>query len=234
MEIILMLLLAAAWGVFVLPSLAEARQAKSPGASAAGTARLGYPASSSPEEEWDGIGPEISPAEAGSSEPADAEREEPGRVERPPEGPVGAESAASLSPEEEWDGIGPEISPAEAGSPGPADAEREEPGRDERPPEVEREKPVNRQPMPQSSGRATTASSREQVLARRRMALIALAVLAIATLALAVITGSWPILAVSLVIDVLLAVYIAVLLQIKQSKAVAPPPPADDEDVRIF
>lgn len=102
--------------------------------------------------------------------------------------------------------------------------------------EIKREKPVNREPTPQSPRRAPAAASasREQVLARRRMALIALAVLAIGTLAVAIVTGSWPILAVSLVVDVLLAGYIAMLLQIKQNRATAPPPPSGGEDVRVF
>ena len=60
---------------------------------------------------------------------------------------------------------------------------------------------------------------RERVLARRRIALIVLGVAVIGTLAGAIITGSWPILAVSLVVDVALAAYVAVLLQIKQGKA---------------
>jgi len=67
------------------------------------------------------------------------------------------------------------------------------------------------------------AEHREQVLSRRRMALIALGVAVVGTLAIAIITGSWPILAVSLVVDVMLAAYVAVLLQIKQGKGHAPP-----------
>lgn len=64
---------------------------------------------------------------------------------------------------------------------------------------------------------------REQVLGRRRMALIALGVAVIGTLAAAIFTGSWPILAVSLVVDVMLATYVAILLQIKQRKGSGPP-----------
>ena len=99
---------------------------------------------------------------------------------------------------------------------------------------------------PPATGRATRASfdppspadlHRERVLARRRYALVTLAFLAIATLAGAIITGSWPILAASLVVDVLLAVYIAVLLQIKQRKQVEHAPPAASrpggEDVQV-
>lgn len=71
---------------------------------------------------------------------------------------------------------------------------------------------------------------REQVLGRRRMALIALGVAVIATLAAAIFTGSWPILAVSLVVDVMLAAYVAILLQIKQHKGSAPPGGHDRSD----
>ena len=65
------------------------------------------------------------------------------------------------------------------------------------------------------------------MLARRRMALVTLGVLAIGTLAIAIITGSLPILVLSLIVDVMLAGYIAILLQIKQGRptgsAVKPP-----------
>lgn len=86
-----------------------------------------------------------------------------------------------------------------------------------------RETPVTQ--TPPQSGRApvqrTTAqtggsSAREQVLARRRNALVAIVFLAIATLAAAIVTGSVALLFVSLVVDVGLAGYIAMLLQIKQ------------------
>lgn len=60
---------------------------------------------------------------------------------------------------------------------------------------------------------------RRQVLARRRLALVALMVLAVGTLVGAVLTGSYFLLAATLVCDVLLAVYIAVLLQIKRQQA---------------
>ena len=56
---------------------------------------------------------------------------------------------------------------------------------------------------------ASPEALRRQVLARRRLALIALMLLAIGTLVGAVLTGSY----------VLLAVYIAVLLQIKRHQA---------------
>jgi hypothetical protein len=107
-----------------------------------------------------------------------------------------------------------------------------------------REKPVSTRPP--ASGRPTRESfrpptpadaHRERVLARRRYALVTLAFLAIATLAGAIITGSWPILAASLVVDVLLATYIAVLLQIKQRKQVEHAPPASShsggEDAQV-
>jgi len=60
---------------------------------------------------------------------------------------------------------------------------------------------------------------RRQVLARRRLALIGLMVLAVGTLVGAVLTGSYVFLAITLVCDVMLAVYIAVLLQIKRHQA---------------
>lgn len=61
---------------------------------------------------------------------------------------------------------------------------------------------------------------RQQVLARRRIALVTLGVLAVLTLAVAIITGATPILILSLIVDVLLAGYIAILLQIKQGRPV--------------
>ena len=79
---------------------------------------------------------------------------------------------------------------------------------------------------------------RARVLARRRTALVVLGVAVVATLAAAIITGSWPILAVSLVVDVALAAYVAILLQIKQSKAAGMPPEdygyGGDDDVRAY
>ena len=64
------------------------------------------------------------------------------------------------------------------------------------------------------------AVQRQQVLARRRMALVALGVVAVLTLAVAIVTGSLPILILSLIVDVMLAAYIAILLQIKQGRTV--------------
>jgi hypothetical protein len=62
------------------------------------------------------------------------------------------------------------------------------------------------------------SSARQQVLSRRRFALIALVVAVPLTLALALFTGSVPFLILNLVIDVILAGYIAMLLQIKQGQ----------------
>jgi hypothetical protein len=75
----------------------------------------------------------------------------------------------------------------------------------------------------QTGGDPTAAASpdlrRRQVLARRRLALIALMVLAVGTLVGAVLTGSYILLALTLACDVMLAVYIAVLLQVKRRQA---------------
>jgi peptidoglycan/LPS O-acetylase OafA/YrhL len=60
---------------------------------------------------------------------------------------------------------------------------------------------------------------RRQVLARRRLALVALMVLAVGTLVGAVLTGSYLLLGSTLVVDVMLAVYVAVLLQVKRHQA---------------
>ncbi len=85
--------------------------------------------------------------------------------------------------------------------------------------------------MPESAAPAMSASvtmspsmamsnlQREQVLARRRTALILLMIAAVATLVGAIVTGNLVLLGVTLVVDVALAVYIAVLLQIKQRQA---------------
>lgn len=69
---------------------------------------------------------------------------------------------------------------------------------------------------------------RDHVLARRRTALIVLGVAVVGTLAAAILTGSWPILAISLVVDVALAAYVAILLQIKQRKSGGAVPAYDD------
>lgn len=75
---------------------------------------------------------------------------------------------------------------------------------------------------PRQTDRAPAASgggpsARERVLARRRNALIGLGIAVIATLVAAIITGSVVLLVVSLIVDVALAGYIAMLLQIKQN-----------------
>ena len=84
---------------------------------------------------------------------------------------------------------------------------------------------------------ATAAEIRARVLARRKMALIALGVAVIATLAGAVLTGSTLLLIATLVADVALAGYIAMLLTIKQRRQQVPRRSryADDadEDVRV-
>jgi fatty acid desaturase len=79
---------------------------------------------------------------------------------------------------------------------------------------------VNPQPaLADSQGPLPADMRRRQVLARRRLALVILMVLAVGTLVGAVITGRYLLLALTLAIDVILAVYIAVLLQIKRHQA---------------
>ncbi len=57
---------------------------------------------------------------------------------------------------------------------------------------------------------------RRQVLARRRRALIGLVLAALTTLAIAIVTGSLLMLGLNLVVDMALAAYVAMLLQVKQ------------------
>ncbi|MDX1690944.1 MAG: hypothetical protein R3290_07980 [Acidimicrobiia bacterium] len=90
-----------------------------------------------------------------------------------------------------------------------------------------RETPVTQNPR-QSSRTAVRQpvgaggmSERERVLARRRNTLVALGLGAIVTLVAAIVTGSVVLLALSLLVDVALAGYIAMLLQIKQSSGAA-------------
>lgn len=85
-----------------------------------------------------------------------------------------------------------------------------------------------------SSGGAITA--RQQVLARRRLALIILGVAVPLTLILALITGSTLLLFLNLAVDVALAGFIAMLLQIKQSQHGGRPLPSygTDEEVRVL
>jgi archaellum biogenesis protein FlaJ (TadC family) len=71
--------------------------------------------------------------------------------------------------------------------------------------------------------RAGPASQRDQVLARRRIALLALGAAVPVTLILAIVTGSIPLLIVNIAVGMALAGYIALLLQIKQSQQVRPP-----------
>jgi fatty acid desaturase len=79
---------------------------------------------------------------------------------------------------------------------------------------------VNPQPaLADSQGPLPADMRRRQVLARRRLALVILMVLAVGTLVGAVITGRYLLLALTLAIDVMLAVYIAVLLQITRHQA---------------
>jgi hypothetical protein len=59
---------------------------------------------------------------------------------------------------------------------------------------------------------------REHVLARRRLALMALGALVPVTLVIAIITGSLMFLVINLIADVLIAGYVAMLLQIKQGQ----------------
>jgi hypothetical protein len=85
-----------------------------------------------------------------------------------------------------------------------------------------RDKAVNRQNGTADPMLATPADAhRRQVLARRRLALVGLMVLAVGTLVGAVLTGSYWLLALTLVIDVVLAVYVALLLSIKQRQSAA-------------
>ena len=95
-------------------------------------------------------------------------------------------------------------------------------------------RPVPRQMRtPAPRGGTTT---RQQVLSRRRMTLILLVLAVPVTLALALYTGSTILLFVNLVFDVILAGFIAMLLQIKQSQQVARPKwTLDPEDeVRVL
>lgn len=62
------------------------------------------------------------------------------------------------------------------------------------------------------------AGARESVLARRRLALIALVAAVPITLGVAIFTGSTMFLIINLVFDLLIAGYVAMLLQIKQGQ----------------
>ncbi len=65
---------------------------------------------------------------------------------------------------------------------------------------------------------------RRQVLARRRRALIGLVAAALTTLTIAIVTGSLLMLGLNLVVDMALAAYVAMLLQIKQFSGTQPVP----------
>ncbi len=85
------------------------------------------------------------------------------------------------------------------------------------------------------------AVQRRRVLARRRRTLIALVAAAMASLGLAIVTGSIVFLGVNLVVDMALASYVAMLLQIKEHAGVRPPvplpveasPAAEDSQAKI-
>ncbi|HLA66114.1 MAG TPA: hypothetical protein VJA44_07025 [Acidimicrobiia bacterium] len=82
-------------------------------------------------------------------------------------------------------------------------------------------RPVPRQMRSRSERGGTTV--RQQVLARRRIALIALGLAVPITLGVALFTGSTVLLFANLFVDVVLAGFIAMLLQIKQSQQAARP-----------
>ena len=85
-----------------------------------------------------------------------------------------------------------------------------------------RDKAVDRQTAVVDPTLATPGDlRRRQVLSRRRLALVGLMLLAVGTLVGAVLTGSYWLLALTLILDVMLAVYVAVLLSIKQRQAAA-------------
>jgi hypothetical protein len=65
---------------------------------------------------------------------------------------------------------------------------------------------------------AAMGGERERILARRRLALIVLVVAVPATLIAAILTGSTLFLIINLVMDVVVAGYVALLLQIKQTQ----------------
>ncbi|NQV07595.1 hypothetical protein HQ535_13690 [bacterium] len=89
-----------------------------------------------------------------------------------------------------------------------------------------REKPVTttRDRVPQAGG-IEAAAHRHQILSRRRTAFMVLGGLALITLVAAIITGSFALLMVNVAVDLALAGYIAVLLQVKQKQAIARPSP---------
>lgn len=99
-----------------------------------------------------------------------------------------------------------------------------------------------RRPSPPRRGVAPgggpAPTPREQVLARRRMALLALGAAVPITLILAIVMNSVPLLVVNIVAGLVLAGFVAMLLQIKQAQQRGASQPAarsrvDDEDVRV-
>ena len=91
---------------------------------------------------------------------------------------------------------------------------------------------MGRPPRSRSRGQVT---HRDQVLARRRAALISLILLVPVTLGAALLTGSRVILIASLVVDIAVGGYIALLLQIKQGQQTGPRwrSPEDEEDISV-
>jgi hypothetical protein len=85
------------------------------------------------------------------------------------------------------------------------------------------------QPPAERTRVSGSADTRNRVLARRRYALIALGAGALLTLIGAVVTGSFVLLIATLVFDVLLAVYITILLQVKQRSGHGPSSRRSDE-----
>ncbi len=67
-------------------------------------------------------------------------------------------------------------------------------------------------------GGLAVGGERERVLARRKLALVVLAVAVPITLAVAIVTDSTMFLIINLVFDLLVAGYVAMLLQIKQTQ----------------
>jgi len=83
---------------------------------------------------------------------------------------------------------------------------------------------------------AETQAGRSRSKARRRQILIGLGVLAVATLGMALYTSSWVWLSTSLIVDAVLAAYIALLLQVKQQShavATSESEPAAQSEVRV-
>jgi hypothetical protein len=76
---------------------------------------------------------------------------------------------------------------------------------------------------------------KDQVLARRRLALIGLGTLVPVTLVAALVTGSRLLLIINVIVDLVVGGYVAMLLQIKQTQQMAPRwgGGGDDEDIRV-